>query len=204
MGVIDELYIRKFHESKFEKYGSDNSHSLGWFSTESQLKRFEILSQIGDLNNKSILDIGCGNGDLCRYLNENFKNIQYSGIDLIPAFLDNAIKLNENYPNTKFYRGDFMSGELPEADYVFACGSLNYKNSDPDFIFKAVTRLFNHSKIAFGFNLLSETTNPNGILITYSPEIITNQCKTLSRNVTLKTDYEKGDFTIMLYKTKEP
>lgn len=200
MGIIDELYIRRFHESKFEKYGSDNSHSLGWFSEESQLKRFGILSQIGDLNDRSILDIGCGNGDLCRYLNENYKNIYYSGIDLISTFLDNAVELNKNYPNTKFYQGDFMNGELPEADYVFACGSLNYKNTDPEFIFKAISRLFSYSKVGFGFNLLSETINQDGILATYDPEIIENYCKTLSSDIALKTNYEKGDFTIMLYK----
>lgn len=200
MGILDELYIRKFHESKFEQYGSDNSRSLGWFSEEGQLKRFEILSQIGDLNNRSVLDVGCGNGDLCRYLNEKYKNVQYSGIDFISTFLDNAIELNRNYPDTKFYQGDFMSGELPEADYVFACRSLNYKNSDPDFIFKAISRLYQHCKIGFGFNLLSETTNQDGILATYPPAIIENYCKTLSSNIVLNTDYEKGDFTIMIYK----
>ena len=61
--MLDKLYIQKFHEDKIEKYGSESAKSLAWFSEEDQLKRFEILAEIGDLNNCSVLDIGCGNGD---------------------------------------------------------------------------------------------------------------------------------------------
>lgn len=201
MGIIDKIYIQKFHESKIEKYGSDNAQSLGWFSKESQLKKFDILTGIGNLNNSSILDIGCGNGDLCGYLNERYTGIQYTGIDFIENFLDNAIEQNKQYANTKFYHGDFMSGELPPADYVFACGSLNYKNSDPDFVFKAISRLYKHANKALGFNLLCKTLNPDGILMTYSPDVIQNYCKTLSALVELKTGYEDGDFTVIIEKS---
>lgn len=201
LGIIDKIYIQKFHESKIEKYGSDNAQSLGWFSKESQLKKFDILTEIGDLNNSSVLDIGCGNGDFCGYLNEKYKGVQYSGIDFIDTFLDNAIEQNKHYANTKFYHGDFMNGELPPADYVFACGSLNYKNSDPDFIFKAISRLYQHCKIGLGFNLLSETMNIDGILMTYSPDTIQDYCKTLSPLVELKRGYEEGDFTVIIEKS---
>ena len=201
MGIIDKIYIQKFHESKIEKYGSGNAQSLGWFSKESQLKKFDILTEIGDLNNSSVLDIGCGNGDLCDYLNKKYTGVNYTGIDFIKNFLDNAIEQNKQHANTKFYRGDFMSGELPTADYIFACGSLNYKNSDPDFVFKAIVRLYQYCKIGFGFNLLNETTNQEGILTGYSTEIITNYCKTLSPFIELKTGYEDGDFTVLVWKS---
>lgn len=134
--MLDKLYIQKFHADKIEKYGSESAQSLAWFSVDDQLKRFEILTQIGDLNDKSILDIGCGNGDLCYYLSQHFTNFSYHGIDMIPAFLDNAIEKNKDFPDTTFYLGDFMQGALPVVDYVLVSGSLNYKNSDPDFILK--------------------------------------------------------------------
>jgi hypothetical protein len=51
--MLDKLYIQKFHEDKIEKYGSESAQSLAWFSEEEQLKRFEILTQIGNLNDKS-------------------------------------------------------------------------------------------------------------------------------------------------------
>jgi len=198
--MLDKLYIQKFHEDKIEKYGSESAKSLAWFSEEDQLKRFEILAEIGDLNNCSVLDIGCGNGDLCYYLSQHFANVSYHGIDLISAFLDNAIERNQNRANTTFYLGDFMQGTLPVADYVFVSGSLNYKNSDPDYIFKAIAHLYAHCNIALSFNLLCDTINPNGILMAYAPKIISDFCKKLSNNVLLKENYIENDFTVMVYK----
>ncbi|PXY46804.1 class I SAM-dependent methyltransferase [Flavobacterium hydrophilum] len=198
--MLDKLYIQKFHEDKIEKYGSESAQSLAWFSEEDQLKRFEILAQIGDLNDCSVLDIGCGNGDLCYYLSQHFTNVSYHGIDMIPAFLDNAIEKTKDFPDTTFYLGDFMQGQLTVVDYVFVSGSLNYKNSDPDFIFKVIAHLYAHCNIALGFNLLSKTVNPDGILMAYSPKTITDFCITLSNTVVVKENYVEGDFTVMVYK----
>nr|WP_315175943.1 class I SAM-dependent methyltransferase [uncultured Flavobacterium sp.] len=198
--MLDKLYIQKFHADKIEKYGSESAQSLAWFSVDDQLKRFEILTKIGDLNDKSILDIGCGNGDLCYYLSQHFTNFSYHGIDMIPAFLDNAIEKNKDFPDTTFYLGDFMKGNLPQTDYILVSGSLNYKNSNPDFIFKAIAHLYAHCNKGLGFNLLSDTINPDGILMSYSPETIINFCKTLSNNIVLKEDYIENDFTVMVYK----
>lgn len=198
--MLDKLYIQKFHADKIEKYGSESAQSLAWFSVDDQLKRFEILTQIGDLNDKSILDIGCGNGDLCYYLSQYFTNFSYHGIDMIPAFLDNAVEKTKDFPDTTFYLGDFMQGNLPVVDYVLVSGSLNYKNSDPDFIFKAIAHLYAHCNKGLGFNLLSDTINTDGILMTYSPKTITDFCKTLSNSVVVEDNYVDGDFTVMVYR----
>lgn len=198
--MLDNLYIQKFHQDKIEKYGSNKPESLAWFSEEDQLKRFEVLAQIGDLNNCSVLDIGCGNGDLCAYLSQHFTNVSYHGIDMIATFLDNAVEKTKDFPDTTFYLGDFMKGNLPQTDYILVSGSLNYKNSDPNFIFKAIAHLYAHCNKGLGFNLLSDTINPDGILKSYSPETITNFCKTLSNTVLLKEDYVANDFTVMVYK----
>lgn len=93
-----------------------------------------------------------------------------------------------------------MQGTLPVVDYVLVSGSLNYKNSDPDFIFKAIAHLYAHSTIALGFNLLSQTVNLEGILMAYPPKTITEFCKTLSNTVLIKENYCEGDFTVMMYK----
>jgi SAM-dependent methyltransferase len=200
MSTIHKIYIQKYHEQKIAEFGSETAESLGWFTTETQHKRFDVLAQIGNLNNCTILDIGCGNADLCSYLNQKFEQIQYHGIDLISLFLDNAIEKNKDFPNTRFYVGDFMDADLPAADYILLSGALNYKNTDPDYIFKAIAKLYHHSKIGLAFNLLSEALSPDSIIVSYPPAIIKAFCETLSPKVVLKNDYDDSDFTLFVYK----
>jgi trans-aconitate methyltransferase len=200
MPLLDNLIIEAFHKAKNGKYGPGNAKSLGWFTEESQLKRFEVLSRAGNLDHASVLDVGCGNGDLGVYLSQRFKDVHYQGIDLMKDYLEIATERNQHNPQARFYLGDFMSGALPKVDYVFACGSLNYKNSDPAFIQKVITQLYTACTKALAFNLLSQTPNPNGILVTYKPSEIVEFCRTLSPHVTLIDDYEEGDFTVVLRK----
>jgi len=70
MGTIDSVdvaYIIKYHKELISKYPQDDNLTMGW-AIDSQNVRFKILSEIDDLNNKSILDIGCGNAMLYDYL----------------------------------------------------------------------------------------------------------------------------------------
>ena len=74
-------------------FGEGTSGALGWKSDENQNIRFEILSQIGDMSGLSVLDLGCGHGDLCGYLGRKYSDIvQYqaplfiSGIAGLPIY----------------------------------------------------------------------------------------------------------------------
>lgn len=200
MNPVNKINIRKFHESRIEKYGSGNAKSLAWHNEESQLKRFEVLSKIGNLSNKSILDAGCGNGDFCIYLTKYFSGFAYHGLDIVSEFLDNAAERTAHLPETHFYLADFMAVDLPQVDYVFACGSLHYKNTDPEFIYQAISRLYATCRYGFAFTLLSSTPNPDGILCMYEPDKIVAFCKTLSANVQLLDSYEDGEVGVYLKK----
>jgi SAM-dependent methyltransferase len=200
MNILNNIYIQKYHEARFDIYGTNLPQSLGWFTKESQYSRFEVLSNVGDLNNVSVLDVGCGNGDLYAFLSQKYTDFQYAGIDIINVFLDNASDQYEDNENAVFYLGNFMTADLPPVDYILLSGSLNYKNTDENFIFKAIARLFQHCHMAFAFNLLSATENPDGILTSYSPLLIKEYCETLSSKVILIDQYELNDFTMMMYK----
>lgn len=163
-----------------------------------QIKRFEILSQIGNLNGTTILDAGCGNGGFWVYLSQHFSGLSYRGFDIMSSFLDNAIERTKSIPNTHFYLADFMAVDLPQVDYVFASGLLHYKNTDPDFIYKALTRLFSACQQGFAFTLLSSTPNQDGILCAYDPLVILNFCKSLSENIQMIEGYEVGEFAVFI------
>ena len=199
MNIVDSINIRKYHKYLIQKYGVGSIGALGWKAQEGQETRFKILSQIGDLNSSSVLDVGCGHGDLCGFLNKKFTGLRYIGVDLDESFLDFAIEKYSLTGETSFFLGDFTKANLPVTDYILASGTLNYLNSDADYVFKTVTKLFNGCRIGFGFNMLSKVENSNGLLIAYEPQQILAHCRTLTSNIIFKEGYYENDFTVMMY-----
>lgn len=199
MNIIDRLNIHHYHKDRIAAYGEGNANALGWKTKEGQLKRFEILSQTGDMTNRSVLDAGCGYGDLCGFLNNKFSGLRYIGVDLEDTFLDHAIEHYSNTGETSFFAGDVTKAGLPFTDYILASGLFNYPNSDAEHLYKTITKLFHNCRIGFGFNLLNKTENSTGLLLTYDPKEITAFCKTLCENVVLKEGYYENDFTVMMY-----
>jgi len=199
MNIIDKAVMNSYHNMRVKEFGEGTVEALGWLDKTSQLSRFAMLAGIGDLNNHSILDVGCGYGDLRGYLGERYPSLHYAGIDQAGPFLAVAAERYQ-LPNTTFLMGDFFNAELPTADYVLLSGSLNYRSSDPDFIYKMITKLFNASQIACGFNLLSKINDPGGILVAYDIDKIMNHCLTLTDKVVLQDQYCDGDFTVWMYR----
>ena len=56
MTTISETYNKMLAD------GANDAERVGWGSVDSQEKRFRVLMEIGDLDNNSILDVGCGLG----------------------------------------------------------------------------------------------------------------------------------------------
>ena len=78
---------------------------MGWREAESQLKRFEVLAGVGDLNGCSVLDIGCGGGvDTLIAAMIVGPEGKVVGVDMTPEMLERAVKnLNEtNLSNVTF------------------------------------------------------------------------------------------------------
>jgi len=200
MNLIDRAGIKRYHELHVQEHGEGTVRALGWRHSEDQLARFAMLAQIGDMNDHSVLDIGCGHGDLRGYLGNLYPRLSYAGIDQIDSFLEIATNRYGHLPETKFYLGDCYTAELPQADYVLVCGSLNYHSGETDFIYKMISKLFNTCQVALGFNLLSKVDAPGGILVTYDPDAILQHCSTLTDKVVFQDDYFEGDFMVWMYR----
>jgi ubiquinone/menaquinone biosynthesis C-methylase UbiE len=66
------------------------------------------ISLLKPLNGKEVLEIGCGNGTQCHYINEKCNPLNITGVDLDPTNIGiaNAEKDRRNLKNTCFYLGD--------------------------------------------------------------------------------------------------
>lgn len=195
---IDVAYIIKYHKDLLSSHPHNEQLTMGW-SGNSQAIRFEILSQIDDLNNKSILDIGCGNAKLYDYLIAKYPTMRYVGLDLMDEFLSNAMARLADKKDVQFYQGNFMSDQLPLLDYYLVSGALNYQNSNPLYIFQSIQHLYNSARLGLGFNLLSTAPDNQKIAVSYNTQMIFEFCKMLSPKCILKTDYLENDYTIFMY-----
>lgn len=196
---MDSSRVFKYHREMLTRFGPDSNISLGWRDKRSQLVRFDALMEIGDLNGHSVLEAGCGTGDLFNFLMTRYPDLMsYVGVDFIPEMIDEARKRIIS-PKANFWAVSFMSTVLPQADYVFASGSLNYATSEPDYIYRAISHLFQLSRYGLGFNLLRFISSGD-MLSAYDPDDIIAFCQTLSDRVVLKDDYDREDFTVFVYK----
>ena len=199
MDFVNRSFIYRYHQKRIKLFGEGTSEALGWKSDLSQNLRFEILAQIGDMSGLSVLDLGCGHGDLSAFLREKYVDLRYAGIDQMEELLDIATHRYGSVSDTTFYLGDCWTADLPNMDYVLASGLLAYKNSQPDFIFRMIDRLFQTCRLGTGFNLLKNVDDNEGILMQYDPQQILSYCRQLSPKVVLREGYAENDFTIFIY-----
>jgi SAM-dependent methyltransferase len=76
------------YRRRFEEHGVD-PRSLGWAKGRQEL-RFEVALRGLDLAFESVLDVGCGFGDLYAHLKGRGWSGRYLGLDVVPEFLEVA------------------------------------------------------------------------------------------------------------------
>ncbi len=87
MELIEKATIIHYHRHRIKAFNCGTVQSLGWKGDDSQQKRFDVLAGVADLNGTSILDLGCGQGDLKCFLDKRFSAFSYIGIDQMPEFI---------------------------------------------------------------------------------------------------------------------
>lgn len=180
-----------FYKEAYDKYGID-AKALHWYSKETQYVRFDVLiSHIKDLQNSSLVDIGCGFGDLILYFEKkkNKPNI-YVGIDCEEFMIDICKK---RFIDESFLKLDILKDTLPFADYFICSGAFNILPKN-DFL-KAIKVCYEYSKKGFAFNFLTEKS---------IHDLTTNEiydfCKSFCEKVTISEEYLHNDTTIFLEK----
>ena len=193
----------KYYEELYKKYGY-SPKSLGWEKGK-QFLRFHQLTCDFELENTSILDVGCGFGDFIKYLNLNkIKNIKYVGVDIIEEFILKAKKLYSS-DDIKFYKSNFLDLEISETfDYGIASGTFNlaiegingYDNIESNLI-----KMFNHCSKAVSIDLLTSRVDyTHSHNFNSDPIKILKMAYGLSKSVVLKNNYFPFEFSITIYK----
>jgi SAM-dependent methyltransferase len=151
----DRVLMDWFYRRKLSDF-IDPAQRVGWMSSKSQNARFETFLQIGALEGKRILDVGCGLGGFYGYLQSEGWTGSYTGFDRMSEMVKDA---SQRYPGVRFERLDIAEQEPAERwDYVFMSGLFNRRVKDNwGWISQVVGSAYRLSQRGTAFNLLSDT-----------------------------------------------
>lgn len=190
----------KGYRKTFNSYG-ESPKALQWLNYKSAALRYRQLVTELELENRTILDIGCGMGDLLPYLYAKSANFSYLGLDITPEFIEVAKKRYEGHDFKVF---DPFTEDIGETfDIVVLSGAMNANKPNwLDSRKQKIKRLYELANQAVAFNMA-------GALIHIEPEQrvayadaqeILGFCAKLTTKIILKTHYHPQDFTVVLFK----
>lgn len=197
---LNDIIIR--YNERYRQYGYSEK-SLGWTKNKQDI-RFNVLTEMIKEDNFSILDIGCGFGDINRVLHCRFKNYQYTGIDIIEAFIEEG-KKRYSSSDVEFVTGDFLKYKfVKKYDYIVASGIFNHQLSDQSNYeyFESVTeKSIQLARKSISFDFLSDKVDYR-LENTFhnSPETILSIAYLFSRRIILRNDYMPFEFSITINK----
>lgn len=201
MSKIDITKAAALYNDRYDLYGN-NLKTVGWGTSDDQILRFEILFRGLNPKGKTILDVGCGLGNLIDYLDKvTGGDFNYIGVDIAEKLIS-AAKEKYSRPNVKFYAEDVFLDILNPVDISVLSGALSLKTTGiEEYACETMKRMFELSKEAACLNFLSKyvdfETEKNQH---YSPEIIFSTAKEFSKRVIIYHDYPLYEFTIQVLK----
>lgn len=193
--------IKNLYQEKYEKFGVDPK-SLCWHQKGAAHQRFRQFWAEIDFNGKSVLDVGCGFGEMAKFLHKRYRDVNYTGVDIVPEFINEAEKL---YPFYKFFVRDYFSAPMQDKfDIVMASGVLNSNvGNNVSWREENIKIMFEHTKKVLAFNMLGAHPQPDNntesnVWYADSFEIL-KYCATLTRRIIFRSNYHPLDFTIFMY-----
>lgn len=188
------------HRDSLLRYGVGPA-ALYWSSREIQELRFSVLADIGVKSGHSVLDVGCGFGDLWAYLQGQGCDVQYTGIDLSPDLIAAG---RERYPGLNLREGDIfdLDPAAESYDLVLLSGALNENLNDGGvYARRVIKRMYQACRQGVALNLLNanhEWTAGRWNLQSFKPEEMRSFCRGFAPNCELRDGYLENDFTLYL------
>ena len=138
------------------RYGTDFEVTL-WASHRTQLRRFEVFTQMIDLTGTRVMDAGCSRGDFASFLNgRGVAYGSYVGLDGMEQVI--AYARTRRLPRAQFHSGDFLHDPslltIGDPQVICISGTLNTMTERQ--IFSLIESAWNVTNEALVFNFLSD------------------------------------------------
>jgi len=182
-----------FYRNALARYGH-NAQGAHWESARSQRVRFSVLRRLlpADLSALTLVDVGCGLGDLLRYLEvQGDRPGHYLGIDVVEPMVEIA----RARTGLEILLLDALCDPLPDADYYLCSGAMNTLTREETRLF--IERCFAASGLGFVFNLLRGEDDSHTFNY-WEPEDIETLARELGADCVIETGYMHRDFSAAL------
>lgn len=197
--------LEKRYYENYLRYGAGDERSLGW-SKNKQNIRFEQLLRFLNPKMGSLLDVGCGFGDLYIYLkNQQKGKIDYFGIDIMSQFIDEAVNLTEE-PERFSCRDILHLGER-KFDYIVMAGIFGYRIYEEEernyaHIEQVLKKALDICNVGVSVSFLSDKTDYHTSEEDFhaSPEKVLGLAYRHSRNVILDNSVMPFEFFLTIFK----
>ncbi|MFP4055018.1 MAG: class I SAM-dependent methyltransferase [Phycisphaerae bacterium] len=193
-----EEEIRRHYQPRIAPH-RDSHDVLDWASETSQFVRFDVLLREVQLQGRSILDVGCGLGDLWGYLQRREVYADYTGVDILPEMVAEATR---RHPGAQFACENVFADPAPEhlrRDVVFCSGMFNLNlGNNLQFVPGALRRFVQLADTHVVFNMLHHRTpeQPPRYFY-YDPDRVLEILDALPCRARLVDDYLPNDFTVV-------
>ena len=153
----------------------------------------------------SVLDVGCGNGELFHYLNFRGFSGRYDGVDINDKLLEDgrAQFSAETFPDVSFRNVDILSQPVEQADYVVLSGVFNIVVGQDDRFHEAMlTKMFEAARRAVVFNAVSTHVNFRNPQMFYidPAQLIDFIARTLSKKFELRHHFLPHNYTVCIHR----
>lgn len=206
--------LLEYYESHLISHG-DTARGAAWPDEGSRNVRFQagldIMLAHARQQPMTICDLGCGTGELYRYIRDNgMHQITYVGIDRSAI----AIKLAEvKFPGVTFHCIDTENctaddlGQVFDCDFIFANGLFTVKHSATQqdmwrFMTRMIQTVWSHARRGIVFNVMSKVVDweRDDLFHVSYDELAAFLHQLAGRHIGFKADY--GLYELMAYALK--
>jgi SAM-dependent methyltransferase len=200
MDPRDKQAIIDRYTSRHKRLGP-TVEALGSGTNEHQVIRYKVLSGVGNMGGSRVLDVGCGYGGFYDYNRHMDEPMIYTGIDLVPALLEEAAR---RHPEGEFKVMDIV--DVPdtwEMDYVVSSQAFNNKLTFSDnweVMKEVLAKCYKIASKGVAIDMISSYVDfREEHLYYFEPCKVFEFCKTLTKRVQLRHDYQLFEFCVYMY-----
>ncbi len=194
--------VKKKYQDAFNRHG--NSLDAVFIPKGRQLERFISLLTYVKTESFSILDYGCGLGQMSNYIKQNFPKANYLGVDIVEDFI------SENNAKYDFGRFEIIKDCYDiknNYDVITAAGVFNLpyvqdKKKHQQIVYDNLSHLFSKTNDVLSVNFMTDEVDfiQDGAFHQNVMDLYNFTKKNLTKRVVVDESYMPYEFTFHFFK----